>query len=94
MPTGVNSLSSALRSPAFAATLLCCCITAAFSVLIMRQTGGMFVYPLDDSYIHLAEAHTLAVDHIWGVRPDMGCAAGRVRECLLLADMDHPVGGH
>lgn len=33
----------------------------------MNQTKGLFVYPLDDSYIHLALAHNLAVHHVWGI---------------------------
>jgi hypothetical protein len=61
----------------------------------MRQTGGMFVYPLDDSYIHLAEAHTLAVDHIWGVRPgEFASASSSPIWTILLAAIERVVGFH
>lgn len=36
---------------------------------VARHTGGMFVYPLDDSYIHLALARTLVLHHNWGIHP-------------------------
>jgi len=34
---------------------------------ILQQTGGVFSYPLDDSFIHLAMAKNLAFNHVWGV---------------------------
>ena len=36
-------------------------------LLGMRLTEGHWVYTLDDAYIHLAMARTLALDGVWGV---------------------------
>jgi hypothetical protein len=41
----------------------------AFFLLILRQTGGRFIYNLDDAYIHLAIAKHIAQNGIWGVTP-------------------------
>lgn len=35
----------------------------------LRQTAGRLVYPLDDSYIHMAMAKNFALHHVWGVSP-------------------------
>jgi len=39
----------------------------AFFLLILRETGGHFIYNLDDAYIHLAIAKHIARNGIWGV---------------------------
>ncbi len=43
--------------------------------LCVGNTGGPFVYPLDDTYIHLAMAQTLAGHGIWGVNAAEGFAS-------------------
>jgi hypothetical protein len=40
-----------------------------FFVLILRQTGGRFIYNLDDAYIHLAIAKHISQNGVWGVTP-------------------------
>lgn len=46
------------------------------ATLAIFATGGSpFVYPLDDTYIHLAIARTLAEDHIWGAVAGQPAAA-------------------
>jgi hypothetical protein len=35
----------------------------------LRQNGGVFVYPLDDAYIHLTVARNLAFHGVWGITP-------------------------
>jgi hypothetical protein len=47
-----------------------CCFLALQSFLaIKHRLGGVFVYPLDDSYIHLAIAKTLGQHGVWGLNP-------------------------
>jgi hypothetical protein len=40
-----------------------------FLLLILRATGGRFIYNLDDAYIHLAIAKHIVQNGIWGVTP-------------------------
>lgn len=46
---------------------------AAILLLLIRhglhQDAGVFVYPLDDAYIHLAVSRNLALHGVWGVSP-------------------------
>ena len=45
---------------------------AILSLLIrhgLHQDLGIFVYPLDDAYIHLAVARNLALHGVWGISP-------------------------
>lgn len=41
----------------------------ALVAITWRGTGGELVFPLDDAYIHLAVARTLAESGTWGVNP-------------------------
>lgn len=36
---------------------------------ILQRTGGVFVYPLDDAYIHMAMGRSLADYGVWGCTP-------------------------
>ena len=47
-----------------------CAMTASFSA----RHGGV-LYPLDDSYIHLALARTLATSGVWGIDAQHPAAA-------------------
>jgi hypothetical protein len=38
-------------------------------LLILRATGGRFIYNLDDAYIHLAIAKHIVQNGVWGVTP-------------------------
>lgn len=42
-------------------------VVAALAVASMSRTGGRLVYPLDDTYVHMAIAKHTAVDGVWGV---------------------------
>jgi hypothetical protein len=56
-------LPFAIASSLFAAALL---------LLIrhgLHQDAGVFVYPLDDAYIHLAVSRNLALHGVWGISP-------------------------
>lgn len=45
-------------------------LAAVVLSLGLRQTGGTFLYPLDDTYIHLAIAKTFSQTGVWGITPD------------------------
>ena len=40
---------------------------AAILMQVLDDTGGVLVYPIDDTYIHLAVARNLVQHHVWGV---------------------------
>jgi hypothetical protein len=40
-----------------------------FYLLILWETGGRFIYTLDDAYIHLAIAKHIVQNGVWGVTP-------------------------
>jgi hypothetical protein len=55
--------------PAAIAAALYLALAAVLLWLGLSLTGGAFVYPQDDPYIHLAIARTLAEHGVWGIRP-------------------------
>ena len=55
--------------PLYANFLILCIAVAALVVAGKRRTGGEYVAPLDDTYIHLSMARTLLQNHAWGVTP-------------------------
>ena len=55
------------RRPLAAALLLFLIVFAAVSWLLLRTTQDQLVYALDDAYIHMAMAHTLAEHGVWGI---------------------------
>lgn len=57
---------SGLRRLSLPAISLCCALTAMLA-FGLHETGGRFAYPLDDTYIHMAIAQTLAEDGVWGI---------------------------
>jgi hypothetical protein len=55
----------------------------------------LFVYPLDDTYIHLALARNLALNHVWGLRSlQFASASSSPGWTLLLAATDLLFGTH
>ncbi len=64
-----------------------------YSVTVRAE--HLFVYPLDDSYIHLALSKTLAFHHVWGINPgEFGSASSSPGWTLLLAAFDLLFGSH
>ncbi|HEX4021073.1 MAG TPA: hypothetical protein VHX63_08015 [Acidobacteriaceae bacterium] len=54
--------------------------------LVVHQNEGHFVYPLDDTYIHLSIARNLVQHHVWGVTPyQFSSASSSPGWTLLLA---------
>lgn len=55
---------------------------------VKNTMGGLFVYPVDDAYIHLQLAKTLATHGTWGIQPGtFGSASSSVLYTLLLAGL-------
>ncbi|HVS96521.1 MAG TPA: hypothetical protein VHE54_08535, partial [Puia sp.] len=42
---------------------------AAIEINVLRHTGGTFMYPLDDTFIHMALARNLSFHGNWGMNP-------------------------
>jgi hypothetical protein len=63
--------------------------------ITVRQVGGTFIYPLDDSYIHLALARTLALLHVWGINgTHFASSSSSPGWTVLLAITDALIGPH
>jgi hypothetical protein len=57
-----------------------------YVLLILRQTGGRFIYNLDDAYIHLAIAKHVVREGIFGVTPfEFSSSSSSILWPLLLA---------
>ena len=81
--------------PPLLATLFCWLIVAALAAASAMQDSGTFTYPLDDTYIHLSIARTLAQSHVWGIGPaEFGSASSSPGWTVLLAGLNDVVGVH
>jgi len=72
---------------------------AALLLLLIRhglhQDAGVFVYPLDDAYIHLAVSRNLALHGVWGISPyAFSGASSSPGWTLLLAGIIRVAGVH
>lgn len=53
---------------------------------LMQYTGGVFMYPLDDTFIHMELAKNLANHQTWGINPgEFGSASSSLLYTVLLA---------
>lgn len=53
---------------------------------VLSYTGGVFMYPLDDAFIHLEIAHHLAGEGVWGVNNnEFGSASSSLLYTLILS---------
>lgn len=65
-----------------------CCIAIS-----LQLNDGIFVYPLDDTYIHMTIARNLAVHGTWGMNPQVfSSASSSILYTLLLAAVFY-IGG-
>src|SRR5882762_8810665 len=64
-----SMLARVLPWPAALASVALLALTAALIGRMRAMTEGHFVYPLDDSYIHMAMAKTLVRHGSWGLSP-------------------------
>lgn len=59
---------------------------AAIEWYVLRHTSGTFMYPLDDTFIHMALARNLAFHGVWGMNPyAFASASSSVLYTILLA---------
>ncbi len=58
-----------MSRPVLSAGLLCVVGVLALLLASLPGSGGELVFPLDDAYIHLALARTLAESGTWGINP-------------------------
>lgn len=83
------------RQPAVFVSILFCLVIWAMYAITVRQAGGTFIYPLDDSYIHLALARTVALHHIWGINgTHFASSSSSPGWTVLLAIVDAFIGPH
>ena len=61
---------------------------------VLAQTGGAFLYPLDDPFIHMQVARNLAFHGVWGINPqEFGSASSSLLYTVLLAGLFKLFGG-
>jgi hypothetical protein len=62
---------------------------------IFRVTGGIFIYPMDDPYIHMQIAKNLAFFGSWGINTgEFGSASSSILYPMLLAVCFRILGSH
>ena len=76
-------------SPGIVLTLAIVALALPVTVIeshVLRNTGGTFLYPLDDTFIHMALARNLSFYGNWGMNPHaFASASSSVLYTLLLA---------
>lgn len=65
----------------------------ALVVGIRSRTGGVLVYPLDDTYIHMAIAKHVASDGVWGVTSEQFTSASSAPLWTALLALTYAVAG-
>ncbi|HEV9038513.1 MAG TPA: hypothetical protein VGQ51_17880, partial [Puia sp.] len=87
LPSSLRPASASAKYTVSIAAFLALLIPLAFMVgKVLEHTHGVFAYPLDDSYIHLAVAKNLADHGVWGVSAhEFASASSSILYPLLLA---------
>ena len=65
----ILSCSHRYSSLVISCAICAVCCSVAF-LCAYNLCGGEFIYPIDDTYIHIAMAKTLATQGVWGVEPE------------------------
>ncbi|HTR32160.1 MAG TPA: hypothetical protein VMH27_22965 [Puia sp.] len=74
--------------PLFLALLVFLALVALLEAQVLHYTHGAFVYPLDDTFIHMAVAKNLAFQGNWGIAGhEFESASSSVLYTLLLASL-------
>jgi hypothetical protein len=70
-------------------------LLALLEFRVLRATGGIFMYPLDDTFIHMAVAKNLAFQGNWGIAGhEFESASSSVLYTLILASLFKGFGVH
>lgn len=75
VPPLPGRLTAALVSPVGTAALVYVAVTLLLLAWGLALNDGVFCYPLDDTYIHLAVAKRFALGGIWGPTPHGFCSS-------------------
>ena len=82
------------RIPALVAVSVLLAHLYAFFRAITNHTGGIFCYPIDDPFIHLAMARRIAFDGVYGVSHEFASASSSIVWPWLLAACARAFGDH
>ena len=95
-PTQIGESWFQRHWPLGAAGTLALVVAAICITRVLAQTGGKWIYSLDDTYIHLAMAKTFAAHGVWGVTQASGFAAATSAPLytLLLSGIYRLLGFH
>ena len=87
MPTlSLAEPAAKARSRTAEVAALLCLLYLLACIALVHVHAGVVVYPLDDTYIHMALGRTLATSGVWGVQPgDWSAASSSPLYTLLLA---------
>src|SRR6185436_11296466 len=80
------------RAPLAVALAVATVWVAALVYAIYETTGGVWAYPLDDTYIHLSLARTLVESGTWGLNPGEYAAATSSPGWALLLTLPMALG--
>jgi hypothetical protein len=89
------NLKPVLRRNAFLLAAYGAVVAAAacFFLFILRETGGRFIYGLDDAYIHLAIAKHIVQNGVWGVTPyEFSSSSSSILWPILLSGLFRVLG--
>ena len=86
-------MNALARRPLAAALALYVLLTALLVALGLARTGGHWAYALDDPYIHLALARTLAASGDWGLTPGHFDGVSSSPLWVLLLALGRPAPG-
>ena len=89
MPTlSVAEPAAKARSPTGEVTALVSLLYLLACAALVQLHAGVVVYPLDDTYIHMALGRTLATSGVWGVQPsDWSAASSSPLYTVMLAGL-------
>ena len=57
------------NTPLYAGIIFLLVVVGVLEIITLRKTNGVFCYPLDDTFIHMAVAKNMALYGNWGINP-------------------------
>jgi len=84
----MNKRGSPFNWPLVLACVTTFLMTGILESGVLRMTGGVFMYPLDDPFIHMQIARNLAFHGTWGINPgEFASASSSLLYTLLLSGL-------